>query len=252
MQDSSRQPFKVNPGSARSAESLEAIARAFPSGIHPGLPTIVASTPRYAVIDKPSGMLSVPGKGLEKADCAAARVRLIFPEAKGPLVVHRLDMETSGLLVFGLDEDAQKDLSSQFERRVVEKTYTALVIASPRQSWTSPDPLDHEEGEISLPLRGDLERRPLQVIDPVNGREAVTKWRVMARETDRIRIRFKPVTGRTHQLRVHAANGLGHPIMGDELYGGPEAERLMLHASELSFLEPGTARRIEFASVAPF
>lgn len=197
-------------------------------------------------------MLSVPGKGPNKADCAAARVRLLFPSATGSLVVHRLDMETSGLLVFGLDVDAQKDLSSQFERRVVEKAYTALVTASPRPSWTGPDPLDHEEGELSLPMRGDLDQRPLQIIDPENGREAITRWRIMSRETDRIRIRFKPLTGRTHQLRVHAAAGLGHPIIGDELYGGPEAERLMLHASELSFLEPGTARRIEFTSTAPF
>lgn len=242
----------MKPGVARSAESLEAVGRAFPSGVYPGLPAVVAYTDRYAVIDKPSGMLSVPGKGPEKTDCAAARVRLIFPNATGPLVVHRLDMETSGLLVFGLDEDAQKDLSSQFERRVVEKAYTALVEDSLSRLWQGPDPLDREEGEVSLPMRGDLDRRPLQVIDPENGREAITRWRVMARETDRIRIRFKPVTGRTHQLRVHAAGGLGHPIIGDELYGGPEAERLMLHASELSFLEPGTERRVEFKSPAPF
>ncbi len=236
----------------QNAESLETVGQSGLPGKFPEHPAIIASTARYAVINKPSGMLSVPGKGPNKADCAAARVRLLFPSATGSLVVHRLDMETSGLLVFGLDVDAQKDLSSQFERRVVEKAYTALVTASPRPSWTGPDPLDHEEGELSLPMRGDLDQRPLQIIDPENGREAITRWRIMSRETDRIRIRFKPLTGRTHQLRVHAAAGLGHPIIGDELYGGPEAERLMLHASELSFLEPGTARRIEFTSTAPF
>lgn len=197
-------------------------------------------------------MLSVPGKGPEKADCAAARVAAQFPRASGPLVVHRLDMETSGLLVFGLDEQAQKDLSFQFERRVVEKSYTALVAWTLPLGWVGPDPFDRDHGELSLPMRGDLERRPLQVIDPVNGREAVTRWRILAREVDRLRVRFDPLTGRTHQLRVHAASGLGHPILGDELYGGPEAPRLMLHAASLSFLEPGTGRRVEFVSTPPF
>jgi len=197
-------------------------------------------------------MLSVPGKGPEKADCAAARVAAMFPRAKGPLVVHRLDMETSGLLVFGLDEESQRDLSAQFENRDVEKSYIALLTASPAPSWTGPDPLNQDEGTLSVPMRGDLERRPLQIIDPENGREAITRWRIIGREVDRIRIRFEPLTGRTHQLRVHAAVGLGHPIIGDELYGGPEAERLMLHAATLSFLEPGTKRRVEFASAAPF
>lgn len=242
----------VGQGPRRDMESLETVGPGGVPGKFPEHPAIIASTARYAVINKPSGMLSVPGKGPEKADCAAARVRLLFPSSTGPLVVHRLDMETSGLLVFGLDEDAQKDLSSQFERRVVEKAYTALVMASPRPTWTGPDPLDREEGELCLSMRGDLEQRPLQIIDQENGREAITRWRIMARETDRIRIRFKPLTGRTHQLRVHAAAGLGHPIIGDELYGGPEAQRLMLHASELSFLEPGTSRRVDFASPAPF
>jgi len=197
-------------------------------------------------------MLSVPGKGPEKADCAAARIAAMFPRATGPLVVHRLDMETSGLIVFGLDEEAQRELSAQFEKRVVEKSYVALVTGSVRAMWAGPDPLDRDDGEVSLPMRGDLERRPLQIVDPENGREAVTRWRVLSREIDRIRIRFEPFTGRTHQLRVHAATGLGHPIIGDELYGGPEAPRLMLHAASLSFLEPGTGRRVEFESAAPF
>lgn len=213
---------------------------------------MIAATSRYAVVDKPSGMLSVPGKGPEKGDCAAARVARMFPQATGPLVVHRLDMETSGLLVFGLDEGAQRELSNQFETRVVDKGYTALLTGTLAPGWPGADPLERDEGEISLPLRGDLERRPLQIADPVNGREAVTHWRVLSREIDRVRVRFDPVTGRTHQLRVHAASGLGHPIVGDELYGGPEAPRLMLHAATLSFLEPGTERRVEFESPTPF
>ncbi len=161
-------------------------------------------------------------------------------------------METSGLLVFGLDEATQRDLSAQFERRAVEKSYTALLTSGLRPGWTGPDPLDRDEGEVSLPMRGDLDRRPLQVVDPENGREAVTRWRIMGREADRIRVRFEPLTGRTHQLRVHASSGLGHPIIGDELYAGPEAPRLMLHAAHLSFLEPGTGRRVEFSSSPPF
>jgi tRNA pseudouridine32 synthase / 23S rRNA pseudouridine746 synthase len=221
-------------------------------GLFPGQPRVVAATDRYAVVDKPSGMLSVPGKGPEKADCAAARIAAIFPGATGPLVVHRLDMETSGLLVFGLDEAAQRDLSSQFEARRVGKSYVALVTAAQCSTWQGPDPLIGDRGELSLAMRGDLERRPLQIVDPVNGREAVTAWRVLSREIDRIRLRFEPLTGRTHQLRVHAASGLGHPIIGDELYGGPEAPRLMLHAATLSFLEPGSQRRVEFASSPPF
>jgi tRNA pseudouridine32 synthase / 23S rRNA pseudouridine746 synthase len=214
--------------------------------------SIVAATDRYAVVDKPSGMLSVPGKGPEKADCAAARVGAMFRGATGPLVVHRLDMETSGLLVLGLDEDAQRELSAQFENRVVEKSYVALLATCPSHTWHGADPLDAEAGEIALPLRGDLERRPLQVVDVENGREAITRWRVLGREIDRVRIRFEPLTGRTHQLRVHAARGLGRPIIGDELYGGMEAPRLMLHAATLSFLEPGTARRVEFSCAPPF
>ncbi len=232
--------------------SVEGPEEKFSVGLFPGKPAIIAATDRYAVIDKPSGMLSVPGKGPDKADCAAARVRAMFPGSTGPLVVHRLDMETSGLLVFGLDEAAQRELSAQFEHRVVEKSYIALVTAGTRRGWHGVDPLMQDEGVVSLPMRGDLEQRPLQIVDPVNGREAVTAWRVLSREIDRIRVRFEPLTGRTHQLRVHAASGLGHPIVGDELYGGPEASRLMLHAATLSFLEPGSQRRVEFASAAPF
>jgi tRNA pseudouridine32 synthase/23S rRNA pseudouridine746 synthase len=188
-------------------------------------------------------MLSVPGKGPEKADCAARRVAAMFPRATGPLVVHRLDMETSGLLVFGLDEASQRELSRQFETREVEKSYLALIEGGP---------LEAEEGEITLPLRADIANRPVQVVDHERGREAVTRWRVLAYETDRVRVRFDPLTGRTHQLRVHAAAGLRRPIIGDALYGGEPAERLMLHAWRLSFLEPGTRRRVEFESGVGF
>lgn len=203
------------------------------------------------VIEKPAWLLSVPGKGKAGRDCAAARVRGMFPGATGPLVVHRLDMETSGLMVFALNESAQRELSRQFEERVVEKQYVALVS---RASYgrEHAERLAAESGEISLPLRADIENRPVQIVDLVHGREAVTRWRVLGREIDRVRVLFEPRTGRTHQLRVHAALGLEHPIIGDGLYGGEPAERLMLHASRLSFLEPGTEARVEFASGAPF
>jgi tRNA pseudouridine32 synthase/23S rRNA pseudouridine746 synthase len=204
--------------------------------------TIVLEGSRFVVVNKPSGMLSVPGKGPEKQDCVASRVRAMFPRATGPLVVHRLDMETSGLLVLGLDEGAQRELSGQFERRETEKKYIALLEGS----------VARDEGEVSLPLRLDVDRRPYQIVDHVQGREAVTRYRVLSREIDRTRVEFVPLTGRTHQLRVHAAAGLGCPIVGDVLYGGDSGERLMLHACRLAFVDPGTGRRVEVESPAPF
>ncbi len=204
---------------------------------------VVAETDRFVVIDKPSGMLSVPGKGAEKADCAAARVRTMFPRATGPLVVHRLDMETSGLLIFGLDPDAQRELSRQFEQRIVEKRYTALLAGL---VWP-------EAGEIDLPIRADLSRRPIQIVDFEQGRPSKTLYRVITHETDRTRVWFTPVTGRSHQLRVHAAEGLKAPILGDPLYGDAGSfPRLALHASMLAVRDVETGRRVEFVSTAEF
>lgn len=208
--------------------------------------TIVHAAPRYVVIDKPAGLLSVPGKGADKQDCAAARVRAAFPAARGPLVVHRLDMDTSGLMVFGLDEDAQRELSWQFESRRVEKSYTAVVAGR----------VIAESGVFDAPMRLDPANRPVQVVDPLRGREAVTRWRLIGLEAERSRLRLEPETGRTHQLRVHCAHA-GHPILGDVLYGPqPEtarsAPRLLLHAAALSFIEPGGVVRVEWESAAPF
>ena len=193
-------------------------------------------------------MLSVPGKGEEKADCAVARVRAMFPAATGPLVVHRLDMDTSGLLVLGLNPESQRDLSMQFEFRKTEKRYIALVGGI----------VEADQGDISLPMRADLTNRPHQIIDHELGRPAQTHFRVLAREIDRTRVEFEPITGRSHQLRVHAAaareiGGLGHPILGDILYGdSTSASRLMLHATYLSFCLPGGGKRVEFTSAAEF
>lgn len=208
--------------------------------------TIVRAAPRYVVVDKPAGMLSVPGKGEDKQSCAASRVRELFPASSGPLVVHRLDMDTSGLLVFGLDADAQRDLSMQFEARGVFKRYVALVDGTPPA----------ERGVIDLPMRADLDDRPVQIIDRVQGRSSVTRWRLLSIETDRSRLELEPVTGRTHQLRVHLA-AVGMPILGDVLYGPQPATaslapRLCLHASVLEFAEPGGGGRVRVESRTPF
>lgn len=201
---------------------------------------------RFVVVDKPAGMLSVPGKGAEKQDCAAARVRAAFPDASGPLVVHRLDMDTSGLLVFGLDEESQRRLSRQFEMRRVEKAYTALVAGVPGA----------ESGVIDLPMRPDIDNRPVQIVDHERGRPALTRWRVEAIEPDRTRLRLEPLTGRTHQLRVHCAH-MGWPILGDVLYGpqpqtAAAAPRLMLHAAELAFFDPSDGAWVRVVSPPPF
>ncbi len=204
---------------------------------------IVHATDRFVVVSKPAGLLSVPGKGDEHQDCVAARVQRMFPQATGPLTVHRLDMDTSGLIVVGLDAEAQRDLSRQFESRGVEKRYIALVGGEVRG----------ESGTIELPVRPDLTNRPYQVADPEHHRPAVTGWRVVSHEGGRSRLELIPHTGRTHQLRVHCAHpapaGLGHAILGDVLYGpqprtGDAAPRLMLHASYLSFTDPATLRRV--------
>lgn len=205
---------------------------------------------RFVVVDKPSGVLSVPGIGPEKADCVVSRVHgaLYAGDTSKPalasnhLIVHRLDMDTSGLMVVALDADAQRELSQQFHDRIPEKSYVALVDGI----------VEADEGFIDLPMRLDVDNRPYQIVDHVQGRPAQTHFRVLSREIDRTRIEFRPVTGRTHQLRVHAAHGLGHPILGDVLYGKVPAPRLMLHARTLSFLLPGTRTRVEFEAPVPF
>ncbi|MDX2115698.1 MAG: RluA family pseudouridine synthase [Planctomycetota bacterium] len=230
--------------------------------MNPSPLTIIDRGPDWAVIDKPAGLLSVPGKGDEpaKRDCVPARLRLMIPDALGPLVVHRLDMDTSGLLVLGLTPHAQRALSAQFEARTVSKRYIALVDGVPTR----------DAGEIRLPIRPDIDNRPWQIVDGLRGRDSITRWQLLAIEVDRARLSMQPLTGRAHQLRLHAAvshaqGGLGCCIVGDVLYGsnyrGPApddrgtlapAPRLMLHAAELSFDDPTTGRRITCSSPAPF
>jgi tRNA pseudouridine32 synthase/23S rRNA pseudouridine746 synthase len=193
------------------------------------------------VFDKPSGLLAVPGRGPDLQDCLSARVQRELPA----LVVHRLDRDTSGLIVMALTPAAQRELSRQFAERTVERRYVAVVHGQPRE----------DEGTIDLPLRKDFERPPRHLIDHLHGRPAITHWRVVERLSDRARVELRPETGRSHQLRVHLA-ALGHPILGDPLYATPEAQqlapRLLLHAEALTLTHPQTGERITWLSTSPF
>jgi len=193
------------------------------------------------VVDKPAGMLSVPGRSESLRDCAAARVQARCTDA---LIVHRLDQATSGLLVFGRGAAAQRALSRAFAERRVAKRYTAMVAGLP-----VPD-----SGSVDLPLAADWPNRPRQQVDVLRGRPSLTHWRVLARDAaaGTTRMALEPVTGRSHQLRVHLL-AIGHPILGDALYAPQlSASRLMLHASELTIPHPDDARPMHFRSAAPF
>lgn len=200
------------------------------------------------VVSKPPGLPSVPGKTADLQDCLSRRVASIFTDA---LVVHRLDMATSGLMVFARGLAVQRTLSAQFANREVVKHYSAWVLGLVA--------LDH--GVIDLPLRADWPRRPRQRIDIAEGKQAVTQYRVLTRDAVRrqTRLELEPLTGRTHQLRVHLAS-LGHPICGDRLYGDATApvassekhSRLMLHATALAFTHPVNGARMAVQEAAPF
>jgi tRNA pseudouridine32 synthase/23S rRNA pseudouridine746 synthase len=193
------------------------------------------------LVNKPPDFLSVPGKELK--DSVYERIRLQYPTASGPLLVHRLDMSTSGLLLIAKSEEIYKHLQSQFIRRVVKKSYIALLDGI----------VNETEGAISLPLRVDLEDRPKQLVCYEHGKNAFTKYKVLAYENGKTRIQFFPITGRTHQLRVHAAHqlGLNCPIVGDDLYG-TKGERLCLHAQWIQFKHPITKELVEFSCEAAF
>lgn len=198
------------------------------------------------VINKPSGMLSVPGK-TEDADSVYRRMREKYPEAAGPLIVHRLDMDTSGLLLIAKTKEVHQELQAQFENRTVKKRYIALLDRNEKA------PLPKETGRIDLPICADLQDRPRQMVSREHGKVAVTDYRILNITDKHIRIQFFPLTGRTHQLRVHAAHpeGLGCPITGDPLYG-TKADRFYLHAECLEFRHPVHGKTIHLEKEAEF
>ena len=192
-------------------------------------------------VNKPSGLLSVPGKGEHLADCLLTRVQAVFPDA---LLVHRLDRDTSGVIVFVLTPHAQRSLSMQFEKRSTKKTYVARVQGR----------LAEKTGTVDLPLIVDWPNRPLQKVCRETGKPAVTDWRVLKASDEETRVRLFPKTGRSHQLRVHML-ALGHPILGDPLYA-PETtdvhERLMLHSEELRINHPESGKGLSFRAKPGF
>ncbi|ESQ76952.1 RluA family pseudouridine synthase [Asticcacaulis sp. YBE204] len=194
------------------------------------------------VFDKPAGLLSVPGRLPENKDSLAPRVQAIWPDA---LIVHRLDMATSGLIVMARGAEAHRTLSIAFAERRVHKRYVAVVAGQVRD----------EEGEVDLPLITDWPNRPKQMIDYTIGKPSLTRYRVIAREADRTRVELEPVTGRSHQLRVHMM-ALGHPIIGDVFYAPTEIQalssRLWLHAERLDLPHPVTGEALRFEAPAAF
>jgi tRNA pseudouridine32 synthase / 23S rRNA pseudouridine746 synthase len=202
------------------------------------------------VLNKPAGLLSVPGKGDDKQDCLSTRVRSTLPSA---CIVHRLDMATSGLMLMALDPGVQRALNRQFELRTVHKRYVAVVDGNLCDNDNAPGAWHL----IDLPIAVDWPHRPLRVIDPVNGKPSQTRWQALGYDagTHTTRVALEPMTGRSHQLRVHLL-AIGHPMVGDALYAPllvqAKAERLLLHAQALSFDHPQTAQRLTFSSQPPF
>ncbi|MBL8826458.1 MAG: RluA family pseudouridine synthase [Planctomycetaceae bacterium] len=203
---------------------------------------IVYQDSRVLVLDKPSGLLAVPGRGTELQDCLSSRVQAEFAAA---LVIHRLDRDTSGLMLMALDLDAQRAISRQFELRTVSKRYIAVVNGEPAD----------DSGVIELPMRKDFDHPPRHMIDPVQGRSAETHWRVVQRSGDRTRLEIEPRTGRSHQIRLHLAT-IGLPILGDNLYADETARamspRLLLHAEQLAIDHPDDGRRVSWRVPCPF
>lgn len=194
------------------------------------------------VLDKPSGLLSVQGRAPEHADSLQTRVQRVFPTAT---VVHRLDMATSGIMLMAMNKAAHRHLSRQFELKQTKKTYEAVVFGY----------LSQESGEVNLPLICDWPNRPKQMVDIEKGKQAQTRWQVVNHQSNTTRINLFPITGRSHQLRVHMLS-LGHPIIGDRLYAPPTAlalaPRLNLHAKYLRISHPSTQIKQEFHSVVHF
>jgi tRNA pseudouridine32 synthase/23S rRNA pseudouridine746 synthase len=215
-------------------------------------PTVLWRDAHVLVAVKPSGLLSVAGRGPEGQDCLHHRLMQHWPDAR---VVHRLDMATSGLMLFARHDDAQRRLSMAFERRHVDKRYEAVA-----DGHLAPEDEGDGWGRIDLPLAADWPARPRQCVDLVHGKPSLTRWKVLAHGhlpdgRPVTRLRLAPVTGRSHQLRVHLA-AIGHPLLGDPLYASPAVEaaapRLMLHASALALPHPCGAMRLALESRPPF
>ncbi|GGI98055.1 RNA pseudouridine synthase [Shewanella hanedai] len=202
---------------------------------------IIYQDSEMAIINKPPEFLSVPGKNIQ--DCVYSRMKQQFPNATGPLIVHRLDMSTSGLMVIALTKEANKSLQAQFIARTIKKRYVALLSGL----------LEQDEGIINLPMRGDFDDRPRQLVCFEHGKPAETKWQVISRKDGKTKVYLSPKTGRTHQLRVHSAHvqGLNMPIIGDDLYG-IKANRLHLHAELLVLNHPSTKELMTFSVEAEF
>lgn len=207
----------------------------------PGAPVILFEDSAIIVVDKPSGLLSVPGKLEGRQDCLMSRLLAIRPDA---LLVHRLDCDTSGIIIFGRHKRAQGFLGQEFEKRRASKTYIA-------QLWGRLAPA---RGRVDLPLCADWPNRPKQMVSHEHGRPAQTDWQVIGHDGNTTRVCLHPLTGRSHQLRVHMAE-LGHPILGDPIYAqGPARafSRLMLHAESLTLHHPDTGEKVTFTAPCPF
>ncbi|MFZ5524696.1 MAG: RluA family pseudouridine synthase [Pseudomonadota bacterium] len=207
------------------------------------LPDLIYRDDALLVANKPAGLLAVPGRGADKQDCFSSRIQQGFPDA---LVVHRLDMATSGQMLFARGAEMQRLLSRMFRERAVQKRYIAIVAGM----------LETAAGEVNLPIAADWPKRPLRKIDVESGKPSLTRYRLLAYDAvaHTSRVELEPVTGRTHQLRVHMA-AIGHPVLGDTLYGEATdviAERLLLHASSLGFVHPVSGEPLAFLSEPSF
>ena len=209
--------------------------------------TVLYADAALLVLDKPAGLLSVPGRGADKQDCLSARAQALYPDA---LITHRLDQATSGLLLMARGADANRKLSAAFAGRSVGKRYLAVVegiLAAPDDEW----------GVIDLPISLDWPNRPRRIIDAQNGKPSVTRWRVLSHDAVKqtTRLELEPLTGRSHQLRVHL-QALGHSILGDALYACPRiqamAPRLLLHASSIELQHPLSRTAMRFVSPSGF